>query len=178
MKFTPNDYSGWSQNSSWLPDTLVSETRIAEKLRPLVTDRGSLTRALKAIDDASFAVNVLSEKISRAYPHEQIKLHRDPQDDVLIREVELFVHAKAVVYARSIIPLSLLQDDTSGLVGLGSTPLGQLLFTDGNIRVSKREYLFFEHNNRQQVARRTPYDYRTNTILVSEFFLPAIYDIV
>ena len=171
-------YALWARSSNWLADDSSTREKITEPQRVIVTDRGSLTQALKSIDQQSFQVKVLSEKIDRPHPHEQLKLARDLAREALIREVELCVYGTAVVFARSIIPLSLsansLATDSGGLAGLGTTPLGQVLFTDGNIRVSKRDYLFFEHDERPLIARRTPYEYHGKTILVSEFFLPAL----
>lgn len=169
-----NKYSSWSQYSAWLPDNQVSESKIAGLLKNLVTDQGSLTQALMSIDKLSFEVRVLDEEIACPYPHEQEKLGRDIDRKAWIREVELCLFANPVVFARSIIPLSLVNQGSKGLAGLGNTPLGQVLFTDGNIRVSKRDFLFFQCDQTKLVARRTPYDYQDNTILVSEFFLPAI----
>ena len=59
-----------------------------------------------------------------------------------------------------------------GLKNLGGTPLGHLLFKDGKMRVSKREFLNLQIKQNTLYARRTPYDYLDSRILVSEFFLP------
>ena len=169
-----NTYSQWSKYSDWQPDNTEAQNKILEPLKTLVTDRGSLTQALKSIDESSFEVKVLSEEIACPYPHEQIKLNRSYDQHALIREVELCLYAEPVVFARSIIPLSLSKQGINSLAGLGTTPLGQVLFTDGSIRVSKRDYLFFDYHQRELVARRTPYDYLDKMILVSEFFLPSM----
>ncbi len=163
-------YALWSRKPIWRPDTPQSIALIPEQIRELVTDRGSLTQALLRIDQLSFKVNMLQQGIRTPFMHEQKKLARPFTLAALVREVELCLFDQAVVYARSIIPLSLLQQGSKGLAGLGQTPLGQVLFTDGRIRVSKREFLLDQCG----IARRTPYDYQGQTILVSEFFLPAL----
>jgi len=89
----------------------------------------------------------------------------------MIREVELKIHDTPVVFARSILPLALISNGRNGLANLGRTPLGHLLFKNGRIRVSKRQVTVAELNEQTVVARRTPYDFQGDTILVSEYFL-------
>lgn len=173
-----DSYSNWPRAAAWSIDSPLSESKIPPALRSLVTDRGSLTQALQLIDANSFEVRVLCQRLARPYFHEQLKLGRKLEHAALIREVELCLFGMAVVYARSIIPLGLLRQGQRGLAGLGKKPLGEVLFSGGNIRVSKREYLFFDLNGQLQVARRTPYDYQDHTILVSEFFLPSLESLV
>ncbi len=163
-----------AQSQNWRDDTATTTSLINGKLHAIATDRGSLTQALQAIDKDSFEVRVLKEEVCTPYDHEQIKLSRPLSQSALVREVELCLFKSAVVYARSIIPLELLRSDANGLAGLGKTPLGQVLFTDGRIRVSKRQFLLDTNEVGQEVARRTPYEYQGHTILVSEFFLPAL----
>ena len=93
----------------------------------------------------------------------------------MIRQVELKLHDETVVFARSIIPLALISKGRSALANLGRTPLGHLLFKDGKIRVSKREFAKLKVAHNSVTARRTPYDYQGRQILVSEFFMPTIY---
>ena len=139
---------------------------------PWLGDTGSLTQALRAIADGTFKVSVLSEQIKVPFWHEQRKLHRSLHLAALVREVELSIHETPVVFARSIIPLNLVSAGQGGLKNLGGTPLGHLLFKDGKMRVSKREFLNLQIKQNTVYARRTPYDYLDSRILVSEFFLP------
>ncbi len=138
-------------------------------------NQGSLTAALKAIADGTFQVKVLEQRMAIPLWHEQRKLRRDLHLAALIRQVELCIRGEAVVYARSIIPLSLSANGSRGLGGLGNTPLGHLLFNDGRVRISKREFLHIDITERNLYARRTPYDYLDSQILVSEVFLPSFF---
>jgi len=164
-------YQKLSQNYHWQADTPLSQNRLPNPLMELMTDKGSLTSALVAISGGTFCVKVLSEQVKAPYLHEQTKLNRMHYHAAMIREVELQIYDQTVVYARSIIPLSLL---SKGLIHLGNKPLGHLLFKDGRMRVSKRQFANIDDQKRTIHARRSPYEYMGQTILVSEFFLPTL----
>lgn len=167
------DYSSFSRQDSWL-DHLEQGGRFAPGLLKMATDNGSLTIALKQLGNDDFSVNVLNQTIAIPLPHEQRKLNRLESQSAMIREVELIVRDVPVVYARSIIPLSLVNNDHQGLANIGQKPLGLLLFKDGDIDVENREFCIFEHRGKPHLARRTPYAYEGQSVLVAEFFLPSI----
>jgi chorismate--pyruvate lyase len=156
----------------WQADNSLVQHLLPREFQPWLGDTGSLTQALRAIAKGTFKVTVLSEQIRVPFWHEQRKLQRQLHLAALVREVELSIYKQPVVFARSIIPLDLVSAGLGGLKNLGGTPLGHLLFKDGNIRVSKREFLRLQINQKTLHARRTPYDYLDSRILVSEFFLP------
>ncbi|MFT6034021.1 MAG: chorismate--pyruvate lyase [Arenicella sp.] len=173
-------YKALATHSNWWPDNALSIAKIDSKLVFLACEKGSLTAALVALSDQNFSVKVVRQRIARPYFHEQLKLNRPLSRGALIREVELQLYGESVVFARSIIPLSLITNSQNGLANLGQTPLGHLLFKNGKIRVSKRQFSRPSHTmttDKQCTvsARRTPYDYQGSQILVSEFFLPQIY---
>ena len=99
-----------------------------------------------------------------------LDLNLPEKSQATIREVELMIYETPVVYARSIIPSDLTQRKETGLANLGSKPLGHLLFKDGRMRKSRREFTCVEGI----FGRRTPYEYEGGTILVNEFFLDAL----
>ncbi len=167
-------YSILNTQSNWLTDNSISLAKISPKLKPLISAKGSLTSALQALSDDNFSVNVVRQKIAVPTFHEQIALTSPLSRAAMIREVELKLYNETVVYARSVIPLKLVMNGRNGLANLGRTPLGHLLFKDGNIRVSKRQILLSNIDGLMINARRTPYDYQDSQILVSEFFLPSL----
>lgn len=167
-------YTSLSQSSPWRADNNLNQRSLDEILRPLMTGGGSLTSALMELSGGSFNVNVLDQRIAIPKWHEQRKLDRPLSRAAMIRQVELKIKGEAVVYARSIIPLALVLNGRSGLANLGRTPLGHLLFKDGNIRISKREFTEFKLAEMTIPARRTPYDYQGARVLVTELFLPAL----
>lgn len=167
-------YRKLTENRHWFADTPLAKSMLAQSgHNELFFEKGSLTAALTTLSKGSFDVNVLSQKIAIPYWHEQKKLKSVATRAAYIREVELLIQGNPVVYARTIIPHSLVG---RRLQGLGKTPLGHLLFKDGRMRVSKRQFAAIESGQYLIQARRTPYEYQGETILVSEFFLPKLND--
>lgn len=167
------DYRPLGLHSNWWPDSPLGRSKLDPMTAPWLTHKGSLTAALIGLGDDSFQVNVLRQSIALPYWHEQQKLATPLSRAAMIREVELQIYNVPVVFARSIVPLALVSRGKNGLGNLGRTPLGHLLFKDGQIRVSKREFAQISTPSANVTARRTPYDYHGSTILVSEFFLPS-----
>jgi chorismate--pyruvate lyase len=168
-------YNYLACQSTWWPDNALSIAKLNPKIALLASDKGSLTSALVDISDNNFSVKVLEQVIKLPFFHEQLELQRPLSRAAMIREVELQLYGETAVFARSIIPLSLVSKGRNGLASLGRTPLGHLLFKDGQIRESRRQFSQTSYQGDQVAARRTPYDYQGSQILVSEFFLPAIY---
>ncbi len=158
----------------WLTDNPLNRIKIPQELRPWLCDQGSLTSTLKSLADGTFEVELLSQKIARPAISEQRSLRQACDQSAMIRQVNLCIHGEPVVYARSIIPLSLSKHGGGGLAALGRTPLGHLLFKNGRIRVSRREFTVVQADSKIMAARRSPYEYLGETILVSEFFLPSL----
>jgi len=170
------DYCYLGKQFNWWADTRLGVDKLAGPgpLRRLITDRGSLTSALIKLGEGNFHVNVLRQTIALPHFHENIKLGRPLARAAMIREVELSIKGTPVVFARSIVPLELAKHGRDGLADLGGKPLGHLLFKDGNIRVSKREFSKIRNGGKDILARRTPYDYLGSRILVAEFFLHSL----
>ena len=174
QKSTHLCYQRLSENKKWITDTPLAKLQFDDSsLNELIFEKGSLTAALMNLSEGAFDVKVLSQGLGVPYWHEQKKLNNTPTRVAYIREVELMIHGKAVVYARTIIPYSLVG---IRLQSLGKTPLGDPLFKNGKSRISKREFALVEGGSHIVKARRTPYDYQGETILVSEFFLPNLND--
>ena len=167
-------YQHLARHTRWRQDTPITQPSAPEPLRSIIVDRGSLTAALIDLSAGNFEVQVLRQYLAIPFVHEQQKMARPTKLVAGVREVELHVHGEAVVFARSIMPLAVANNGQGGLGKLGQTPLGHLLFKNGRIRVSKRQFADIDVNGQRYYARRTPYDYRRTQILVSEFFLPKI----
>ena len=158
------------EQANWLEDSSEIVTSLPLTLQKIMADRGSLTTALKRLANDTFTVKVISENLEIPFASEQEKLGLSENSKAIVREVELQIHGESVVYARSIIPHELTVRSETGLSSLGSKPLGHLLFKDGKMRKSKREFTQINH----VYGRRTPYDYEGGTILVNEFFLESL----
>ena len=170
MNIISNRWCDSIESTTWKDDTNQAVNELPSELINIMSDRGSLTSALRAIANDTFEVRVIAENLGRPFASEATKLNLPEKSQATIREVELMIYETPVVYARSIIPSDLTQRKETGLANLGSKPLGHLLFKDGRMRKSRREFTCVEGI----FGRRTPYEYEGGTILVNEFFLDAL----
>ena len=176
-----NSYADIVTQSEWCSDVQELANQIPEAWLPWLEDQGSLTSALMAFSNENFRVNVLSEHWSQPLPWEAKKLGIPLELDARIREVELLCHEEVMVYARSIIPLSMFEAEAQTFKGMGSKPLGHLLFKDGRARNRQRSYAIYRKHDLESedgsesaqtiLGRSTPYEYHGGEILVSEFFV-------
>jgi len=134
----------------------------------------SLTKQLVDWSDNHFRVQVINESYAKPYAHEAKKLALPPSCICKIREVELICKDKAVVFARSVIPLQALKGNGLQLAHLGNKPLGHLLFKQARVDLNQREIANIEYSSESYWARRTLYKFHQANILVSEFFLDII----
>ncbi len=152
-----------TQNLIWTE--LVDINNIPKVVFLWLDDTQSLTAKLKQKFD-DFSVNVLSQEQGNPYANEGDAI--DFSGQCMIREVELLGGGQAVVFARSIIPVT---KDTENLLKIGTKPLGEILFNDVNIQ---RGQLQITHANKIW-GRRSTFIVGNTRVLVSEFFLKALY---
>ena len=165
-------YTHLIKQSIWYPEYHPRVQKISSKWRNWLLDKGSLTEKLVAHSNDNFAVRVLSQRWALPLLHEATQLNIPLHLAVRVREVELHIYDKSVVFARSIMPLKIYLQERHTLQNIGTRPLGQLLFRDGKIRVSKRNVAVYRSANHKTIyGRSTPYQYYGNEILVSEYFI-------
>jgi chorismate--pyruvate lyase len=133
-------------------DWLLDNRSLTAKLREKYTD---------------FNVKVVSQQVDQPYPCESALID-SYTEKIIIREVELIGNNMAVVFARSIIPVS---SDTEELLAIGSKPLGEILFNDS--RIIRGPLEVGKHNN--SWARRSTFQIKNTKLLVSEIFLEQLY---
>ena len=104
----------------------------------------------------------------------------------IIRQVKLLCDDEALVYARTVIPVSTLCGKQRIYANLGNRPLGAMLFADSSMRreqimVSKLSASDVLHQrtgvtNKEEVwGRRSVFYVSEKPLLVSEYFLPALF---
>lgn len=142
---------------------------------------GSLTQKLKTCC-TKFEVNVLGEGLLSPCEGEFPQ-----QETVWVREVLLSLDEVPWVFARTLIPASLLAERQADFIGLGTRPLGELLFSQDKFMPGKIEVAHFETCSRlallaQSLAqpvtqplwgRRRFFHHGQDEMIVSEIFLPA-----
>jgi chorismate--pyruvate lyase len=109
-------------------------------MRHWLTDRGSLTRRLKA-HCSDFRVRPLATGLARPNADEHKLLLLRPGSLAYVREVLLSCHGKPVVFAHSVLPRSGLRGGWNGIARLGARPLGEALFNDHRIKRESLAYL-------------------------------------
>lgn len=161
-----------AQTSNNLPSSPLKDWLLAP---------GSLTQKLKACCN-EFEVRVLGEgqlmPLAGEYPG---------HSSVWVREVLLCLDSTPWVFARTLIPQALLLERQADFVGLGSRPLGELLFSQDAFIPGKIEIAQFNRTSRlAQLAasldqsvecplwgRRRYFHLGQTDMFVSEMFLPA-----
>ena len=198
MSIQPSQfYKSLTTQAEWFSERNQRINVIPSAWQYWLKGRGSLTSSLIKFSDNNFRVNVLSQKWALPTVKEALKLNEPVHIAALIREVELLCDEQVVVFARSIIPLSVYQREPVTFQGLGSKPLGHLLFNNGRARIRERDISSFSldsfsgnkavitndtihTNDKNQIdtkivyGRATPYEYGIESILVSEFFVNPV----
>ncbi|MGI2171938.1 chorismate--pyruvate lyase family protein [Shewanella sp. MF05960] len=153
-----------------------------DQLKDWLLATGSLTQRLKT-HCTHFEVKVLGEHLLTPLQGE-FPSHREP---VWIREVLLCLDGTPWVFARTLIPQTILDTTRDQFTHLGTRPLGELLFTSPDISPGSIEVAQFETCGRlaalatslnQQVnaslwGRRRYFNLHDSQLIVSEIFLPA-----
>lgn len=165
----------------WQP---VHQLELSAAVATWLTDSGSLTEKLKGLPGL-FQVQLLQHTEGFADDHEYRALQLAPQP-VWIREVLLRVNQQAMVYARSILPVNQPTHSELHPLQLGTTPLGEVLFSRPHIHPGPIEIAQFPSSSavaqlNQQLhgitqplwGRRRVFPVTGSAILVSEVFLSA-----
>lgn len=143
---------------------------------------GSLTQKLK-LHCSKFEVKVLGEQLTEPFSAE----FPSCKGQVWVREVLLLLDDVPWVFARTLIPQSLLEANQHGFAHLGTRPLGELLFTSTDIKPGKIEVAEFTRNCKlaQLAIKLNQNDFQTlwgrrryfsigqSELIVSEIFLPC-----
>lgn len=177
-----------ASGESWL----ARPPRTAERrLRPWLTDPASLTARIR-MRCGMFGVRVLRQSAGALTPDERRLLGLRAGERALLREVLLIADGRPVVFARSVLAQ---REQHGGWLrlwrGIGSRPLGAALFSDPRIRrqplacarIGAADARY--HLARRALAgaatlppalwaRRSVFRLHGRSLLVSEFFLPAI----
>jgi chorismate lyase len=173
----PNTFKIWKQEdflshntnstiASWLLDTDSLTQRIINHCQTHLKH------------DKAFRVQVLNETEGSPLVAEAERLNIDINQPSYLREVILYCGSKALIYAKTIIPLSTLTGKQRELALLGNKPLGAYLFSQPDllrdeIEVSQITHLY-QYKQEQLWARRSAFYLEHKPLLVYEVFLPNL----
>jgi len=185
----------------WYPRRHIFHQEISAELASWLFDTSSLTARLVAMCGKRFNVRLLSQRWQKIDPEEAAAMRLGHVRSALVRQVLLCCGDIPLVYARSVIPSVTVSGAQRRYANMGRRPLGAMLFSDRTMRreqvmVSRlptahksiREFV----NTRNDAAqgdgnspvssdaiwgRRSVFRVSGKPLLVSEFFLPALFDV-
>ena len=153
--------------TSWMSETKSLEVQNKEILSWL-NESGSITSRIKSFSD--FKLKLLRDspgEVDAAVDDLIISNYKENN----IREVLLYSDEEPLIYAKSIIPLETIRLGLGVLGNLKENPLGDILFSNPEI---KKEYMLFskfESNKKIFYGRKGIYTVRGFPFSVCEIFL-------
>lgn len=179
-----------NRTTRWKPHRYFLRSSIPADLSGWLLDRESLTLRLQQLCPApppgGFRVQVLSQLQAMPRLDEMQALAMQPREMAVIRQVLLLCGKQPWVYARTVIPVSSLRGKLQQLTGLGTRPLGGVLFADPGMRRGMLELAeifpgqavfaaataHMQHQPASIWGRRSVFRLSGKPLLVSEIFLP------
>jgi len=162
----------------------INEISIADPtLKKWLLHSGSLTERLQS-HCLDFSVQVLTQRqqLATAEEYQQlgVQLEQQNQKNWQVREVILHGDNQPWVFARSVIPQTLCEQD---FAHLGNRPLGQLIFNDNRFKRMPFQFIclqpaktWLRANNlpdaQQLWGRRSVFRYQHLSMMIAEIFLP------
>lgn len=179
--------SGCRSRLRWKHKKQSFSADISAELASWLFDPESLTARLIAGCNGRFSVKLLSVKRCTPTPDEIQALKLRYRSHAIIRQVLLYCDDTPWVYARTVIPMTSLRGALQGLVKLGTKPLGAVLFADKTMQRSAIEVTMMSHQHpcygwtgfkgKQAIwGRRSVFRLNKKPLLVSEFFLPDLFN--
>ncbi len=170
----------------WRPARAVSA---AAAFRSWLLEPGSLTARLRAAVGPNFGVRLLGQGFSRPFSGEAGLLCLPTRRIALAREVLLQGDGAPLVLARTVIPPKTLRGEHCSLARLGNRPLGEVLFAQRGLVRPSLEFACINPSDWQPAiakeyglqvpvwGRRSLYEVGEDSLLVCEFFLPAVVEL-
>ena len=174
----------WIENRSGVRHTLP------ENVQSWAYEPGSLTQRLRDYYGDAIAVKILLQRWSTPFLSERRLLNLPENKYSLTREVLLHADGKPLILARTIIPATTIKVAKSNLSHLGSRPLGEVIFSYPKLERIEMDVALIQQSTWTQTARdeahinqpvwgrRTVYAIAHKQMLVSEFFLPEVLEIL
>ena len=165
----------------WRPVGHFTSSSLAPSLRSWLTDDGSLTARLMSSGHGEFSVQRLYQGWDVPLPSERVLLELPARQLAMVREVALKLDGDAVVFARSIFPVSSLAGSLGHLRRLQNKSLGAILFKHPGMHRHPFELAlmagdcdYLPENLRQAEpawGRRSRFEIAGKRLMVSEVFL-------
>lgn len=167
----------------WRPSERFTSLELPGRDRPWLLDDGSLTGRLIGMQQGAFSVRRLRQEWQVPLLSERRLLGLPSRELALVREVALHLGERAVVFARSVFPISSLTGSLAHLRRLQNKSLGAILFRHPGMHRSPFELAHLEGDNHyippglRQASdawgRRSRFEIEGKGLMVSEVFLEA-----
>ena len=174
----------------WISCETVLSSDLCEESKSWLCHLDSMTQMIKHQAQSSFELIVLSESVSDTTLAEQEFLGLS-ETKAYVREIIMKADHNDWLYARSVFPATVVDDDDQTLMRLGNKPLGSLFFAEVKDRQDedsprktidaglltadhelRRVESFPVQSDDQLFARRSLFHYLGKPALVQEVFLP------
>ena len=178
--------SGIFLQQRWYLRRQLFSRHVPADIQAWLFDPASLTTRLQQKCAAGFHVDVLSQTSLKPRLDELEVLGAATGSYALVRQVRLCCGASCWVYARTVIPFSTLKGKQRIYANLGARPLGAMLFAD---RTMGRDEVMVTSLGGSQLpdglgleqddtvwGRRSVFRVAGKPLLVSEYFLPALFE--
>lgn len=169
----------------WYRRNQLFNQSIPSPLLSWLFDASSLTARLIDLCDNNFSVQVISQQWQTLNAEEATAMSLKDVRSALIRQVVLCRGDTPLVYARTVIPATTIQGAQRRFANMGNRPLGAMLFADRTMRREEVQVALLPtaHEARKYVkteevvwGRRSVFRVSGKPILVSEYFLPALFN--
>lgn len=179
-----------AHSSHWLKNHIHTRQRLPANVQSWIFETGSLTQRLRSHYGNRFGVKILLQCWHKPFIDERQLLALPDHHYTLIREVLLQADNVPLILARSIIPQATISVAHRNLSHLGTRPLGEVIFAYPNLQrrvleltqVPTQCWSQYSQANfplHQPIwGRRTVYAIPAEPLLVSEFFMPAVLDLL
>ena len=172
----------WRQADRWFSGAIPRD------LANWLLEPSSLTQRLKSTFEAPFSVSLIEQAWSRPLLNDARCLNHAADQYALTREVFLNIGDATAVFARSTLPKEV-AFKLQGLTRLGNKPLGEIIFSYPDLQRVKLEFAKVPVSHLSSMlqkkltgcsyiwGRRNSYQIQGGIFLVSEFFLPNVFEL-
>jgi len=184
----------FSVEPHWFDARQSFNQAISKQVGSWLFESGSLTQRLRDLCGDGFHVRLLKQTWQKPCLNEARQLELPSNLYALTREVVLCCGDRPLVYARTIIPRRTLHGAQRRLSNLGTRPLGEVLFSSPKLERNGFELALvspaiwrkpdsiscvggLEFPEENVWGRRTVYSISSHDLLVSEIFMPELFDL-
>ena len=153
--------------TSWMSEIKSLEVKNKEIISWL-NEHGSITSRIKSF--SNFRLKLLRDGPGEVNAAEDDLIITNYKENN-IREVVLFSDEEPFIYAKSILPLETIRLGLSALGNLNKNPLGDILFSNSEIKKKYMLFAKFESNKRIFYGRKGIYTVKGYPFSVCEIFL-------